>query len=98
MCLLDVAEIPVLEVVVMLAVVNPLLQDVALNDTAQQHGGRVPWEKEETYRDCDGKDRKEILDPAINMRAVERPFMMPEVSRVEVPVGQIRKILLDRSL
>jgi hypothetical protein len=33
MCLFDMAEIPVLEVVVVLAMVDPLLKHIALNDT-----------------------------------------------------------------
>ena len=78
---LDVSKIPVLKVVVVLTVMDPFFQNIALDDTGQQHRGRVD-RKYEAHRDGDHEDGKEILDPTINVGTVKRSFMMAEMSRV----------------
>ena len=78
---LDVSKIPVLKVVVVLTVMDPFFQNIALDDTSQQHRGRVD-RKYETHRDGDHEDGKQILDPTVNVRTVKRSFMMSEMSRV----------------
>jgi len=96
MRLLDVAEVPVLEVVVMLAMVNPFLEHVTQHDTAQKRRRGIPWKKDQAYRNSDREDWQQISYPAVDVRAVEGTFMVSEVSGLEVPVGQVSKILFDR--
>src|SRR5882757_1246195 len=96
MRLFDVAEVPVLEVVVMLAMVNPFLEHVTQHDTAQQRRRGIPWKKDQAYGDSDRKDRQQIPYPAVDVCTIEGTFMVPEVCGLEVTVGQVSKILLDR--
>jgi hypothetical protein len=84
----NVAEVRVFEIVVVHAVVNPLFKHVAHNDAGQQHGCRIDWEKKTAWQ-RDQKDRHQVLQVAIYVIAIERPFMMAKVSWVKVLVREV---------
>ena len=46
--LLDVAEVTILEVIVVLAVMNPLFKHITQHNAAQENRGRIDREKNET--------------------------------------------------
>src|SRR6267378_3517967 len=95
--LFDVTEIAILKVVIMLAVVDPLFSDIKLHDAGQQHGSRVK-RKQKAYGNRNNKDRHQVFQTTIDMRAVKRPLVVSKVSRVKVLVGQVGKVFLVLSL
>ncbi len=95
--LLDMTEVAILKVVVVLAVVDPLFSDIKLHDAGQQHGSRVN-RKQKAYGNRNNKDRHQVFQPSINMRAVKRPLVVSEVSGVKVLVGQVGEVFLVLSL
>ena len=91
--LLYVPEVTVAEVVVVHAVVRPLFSNITLHQTTQHHRSGVNG-KEESQGQRNQKYRKNVLQSAIDMRAIERSFMMTKVCGVKILVGKIREIFL----
>ena len=92
--LLDVPKVTIAEVVVVHAVVRPLFSNISLHQTTQHHWSGVNREEEESQGQRNQKDRKNILQSAIDVRAIERSFVMTKVCGVEILVGKVRKIFL----
>src|SRR5439155_5719603 len=89
----DMPEVRILEVVIVLAVVDPLFSNIALNDASEHHGQCVRGENK-THGQRDQKNRKQVFQLTIYMSTIERAFVMPEVSRVKVLVSQAGEKLL----